>query len=88
MSRTHSNSSIAWSISDLLKSPGSFLRLSSGCGLLIYLHVDFAHFRPLKQTVTAENCTEGGNRLGQIRKLISLNLCLMLLVVDIATGGK
>ena len=56
--------------------------------MLIFGHVYFAPFRRLRQAVQAENWPEGGNRLGQIRKLIAVNLTLGLLLVVIATGGK
>lgn len=56
--------------------------------MLIYMHVYFAPFRRLKQAVAAQQWPEAGTRLGQIRKLIGLNLSLGLLVVAIAALGR
>ncbi len=74
-----------------MKSVGIHVHLMLAIGsamMLIFFHVYFAPFRRLQQAVTAENWPDAGKRLGQIRKLIGVNLTLGLLVVAIAAGGK
>jgi uncharacterized membrane protein len=56
--------------------------------ILIYLHVYFAPFRRLKNAVAIQNWQEGGKRLGQMRKLIGINLTIGLINVIIASGGR
>lgn len=56
--------------------------------MLIFMHVYFAPFRRLKQAVDAGNWQEGGIRLGQIRKLIQVNLGLGLITVMVGTLGR
>lgn len=56
--------------------------------MAIYGHVYFAPFRGLKQAVEQKNWQEGGQKLGQIRKLIGINLILGLVVVAVATAGR
>jgi uncharacterized membrane protein len=56
--------------------------------ILIYLHVFFAPYRRLNLAVASANFADAGKRLGQIRKLIGLNLALGLIVIIVATGGK
>ncbi|AOV18060.1 hypothetical protein BJI67_14200 [Acidihalobacter aeolianus] len=55
--------------------------------MLIYAHIFFAPYRRLRQANAAENFAEGGRRLGQIRKLIGVNLMLGLVVIVIAGLG-
>lgn len=56
--------------------------------MLIFMHVYFAPFRRLKQAVAAQNWKAGGEKLGQIRKLIGVNLSLGLLVIVVAGAGR
>ncbi|HET8705419.1 MAG TPA: CopD family protein [Pseudomonadales bacterium] len=56
--------------------------------MLVFFHVYFAPFQRLKRAVAEQNWPEGGNQLGQIRKLIGFNLILGLLVAVIATAGR
>ncbi|ASK36438.1 hypothetical protein CEK62_06070 [Alcanivorax sp. N3-2A] len=56
--------------------------------MLIFGHVYFAAFRRLKQAVASDDVQEGARRVGQIRKLVGLNLILGLLVVVIAAAGR
>ena len=68
-----------------------YLHVMMGLGILmmlIFFHVYFAPFRRLKQAVAAQDWQTGGAKLGQIRKLIGLNLLLGLVVVVIAAGGR
>jgi len=55
--------------------------------MLIYFHVFFAPYRRMNQAIDAQDFKEAGRRLGQIRKLIGLNLILGLIVVAVASGG-
>jgi uncharacterized membrane protein len=56
--------------------------------MALYGHVFFAPYKRLKLAVAAENWPEGGAQLGQIRKLIGINLVLGLLVVLVASAGR
>lgn len=55
--------------------------------MLMFAHIYFAPFRRLKQAVLANDAKEGARRVGQIRKLVGLNLILGLIVVIVATAG-
>ena len=62
-------------------------------GLAIALHVLSAviwvgPFRRLKQAVANQDPQEGGRRVGQIRKLVGINLILGLITVVIGAGGR
>ncbi|HSV52037.1 MAG TPA: CopD family protein [Burkholderiaceae bacterium] len=53
--------------------------LMFGIGILMFLifgHLFFVPFRRLKQAVAQANWPEGGRRMGQIGKLVSLNFTL------------
>lgn len=68
-----------------------FVHLMNGLGIvmiLIYLHVNFAPFKRLKQEVAAQNWPQAGKRLAQIRVLVGVNLLIGLLVIAIASGGR
>ncbi|MFY0991980.1 DUF4149 domain-containing protein [Halomonas sp. C05BenzN] len=54
----------------------------------LFLHVWFAPYRRLTQAVTGEDWPRGGRALGQIRRLIGINLILGLATVAIAAGGR
>ncbi|MCD2450006.1 CopD family protein [Methylicorpusculum oleiharenae] len=56
--------------------------------MLIFGHIYFAPFKRLKQAVETADWAMGGAKLGQIRMLIGINLCLGLLVVVIASMGR
>ena len=56
--------------------------------ILIFLHVFWAPYRALRSAVAEGDLLEGGRRLGQIRRLIGINLILGILVVIIASGGR
>lgn len=74
-------------------SPGlpMYVHLMSGLAvvmILIYMHVYFAPFKRLKNAVAIQDWQEGGRRLGQMRKLIGINLTIGLINVIIASGGR
>ena len=70
---------------------GVHIHLMQGLGLLmmlLYGHLFFAPFRRLKAAVAAENWPAGGVALGQIRRIVAINLSLGLIVVAIGSGGR
>lgn len=56
--------------------------------MLIFAHVFFAAFRRLERAVAAADWKAGGAALGQIRKLVGLNLILGLITITVATIGR
>jgi uncharacterized membrane protein len=56
--------------------------------MLIFAHVFFAAFRRLERAVAAADWKAGGAALGQIRKLVGLNLILGLITITVATVGR
>ncbi len=54
----------------------------------IYLHVFFAPYRRMRQFVITEDFPAAADKLGQIRKLIGLNLLLGLSVISVASAGR
>ena len=70
---------------------GIHIHLMHGGGILmvlIYLHVFFAPYRRLRHAVVVQDYTEGVNQLAQIRKLVTLNLSIGLIVGLVASGGR
>jgi uncharacterized membrane protein len=70
---------------------GLYIHVMMGIGIvmmLLFFHVYFAPYRRMKQALEANDLPEAGRRLGQIRKIIAINLILGLVVVVIASGGK
>lgn len=68
-----------------------YIHLMNGIGIimiLIYLHVFFAPYRRLKQAVLKQDWPTGGQKLGQIRKLVGFNTLLGVITVAIASGGR
>ncbi|MGO2135110.1 CopD family protein [Marinobacter sp.] len=56
--------------------------------MLIFFHIYFAPFRRLKHAVVEKNFEEGARRVGQIRKLVGINLIIGIVVVVIGAGGR
>ena len=56
--------------------------------MLIFAHVFFAPYRRLGRAVAAGDWKAGGAALGQIRKLVGLNLILGLITITVATVGR
>jgi len=54
--------------------------------IAIFLHVFFAPYRRLRRYVAAEDFQSAGKQLGQIRKLIAINLTLGLITVILASS--
>ena len=55
--------------------------------IAIFLHVFFAPYKRLRRFVAAEDYAAAGKQLGQIRKLIALNLGLGLLTIILASSA-
>jgi len=56
--------------------------------MALFAHIYFAPFRRMRQAVASEDWPEAGRRLGQIRKIIAINLVLGLIVMAIGSGGR
>jgi uncharacterized membrane protein len=68
-----------------------YIHIMQGIGLVmiaIFLHVFFAPYRRLKKAVAAGNFGVAGKALGQIRRLIGINLILGLVLVVVASAGR
>ncbi len=63
------------------------MQLTGWAMIAIYLHVYFAPYRRLQRAVADRNWPEGAKQLGQIRRLVGINLILGIVTVAIATGG-
>ena len=55
--------------------------------MLIFAHVFFAPYKRLRRAVTAQNWPAGGAALGQIRKMVGLNLILGLVTIAVGSLG-
>ena len=70
---------------------GIHIHIMQGLGILmilLFLHLFFAPFRRMKQAIAAQDFKEAGRRLGQIRKVIAINLTLGLIIVIVASAGR
>ncbi len=56
--------------------------------MAIFAHVFFAPYGRLKRAVTAQDWKAGGAALGQIRRLIGINLSLGLLTISVVFLGR
>jgi uncharacterized membrane protein len=56
--------------------------------MVIYLHVFFAPYRRLRRAVGEQDWKAGGAALGQIRRLIGINLSLGLLTIVVVFLGR
>ena len=73
------------------KSIGVYVHVMFAVGLvmmLIFAHVFFAPFRRLTRFVEAKDWKPAGAALGQIRKLVGLNLILGLVTIAVAILGR
>jgi len=55
--------------------------------MLIFAHLFFAPYKRLKRAVAAEDWAAGGAALGQIRRIVGINLTLGLIVVTVGALG-
>lgn len=56
--------------------------------MLIFAHVYFAPYGRLKRRVSAQDWAAAAGALGQIRKLVGINLILGLITVAVGTAGR
>jgi uncharacterized membrane protein len=56
--------------------------------MLIFGHVYFSPYRRLTRMVQDKNWKAAGEALGQIRRLVAINLTLGLLTIVLATAGR
>jgi uncharacterized membrane protein len=56
--------------------------------MLIFGHVYFSPYRRLTRLVAEKSWKPAGEALGQIRKLVALNLTLGLLTIAVGTAGR
>lgn len=56
--------------------------------MMIFAHIFFAPYKRLKRAVAAQDWPAGGAALGQIRKMIGINLILGLVTVAIGSFGQ
>jgi uncharacterized membrane protein len=56
--------------------------------MAIFAHVYFAPYRRLSQSVAGEDWKSAGAALGQIRKLVAVNLTLGLITLALGTAGR
>ena len=69
---------------------GIFVHLMQVLGLVmiaIFLHVYFAPYQRLNRAVAAQDFAAAGTYLGQIRRLIGINLILGLITIATAAWG-
>lgn len=66
-----------------------FTMLGLGIAMMaIFAHVFFAPYGRLKRAVAAQDWKAGGAALGQIRRLIGINLAIGLLTIAVVFGGR
>lgn len=68
-----------------------YIHIMQGAGLLmiaIFLHVFFAPYRRLRKSVATGDLSAAGKALGQIRRLIGINLLIGLALVVVASAGR
>jgi uncharacterized membrane protein len=78
-------------MSDWLRDADLHIHLMFGLGvtmMLLFLHVYFAPFRRLRRAIVAGDADASVRAIGQIRRLVAVNLALGLCVVLDATAGK
>jgi uncharacterized membrane protein len=74
----------------LIGKPPVYILVMSTLGIVmmaIFAHVFFAPYRRLKQAVAAEDWPAGGAALGQIRRLVGINLALGIVTISVGLLG-
>jgi uncharacterized membrane protein len=70
---------------------GLHVHIMHGIGLImmaLFAHLFFAPWKRLKRAVDTGDWAAGGRSLGQIRKIVGINLILGLITVAIGSGGR
>ena len=73
------------------KNSGVYIHIMHAVGLimmLLFMHLFFAPYRRLRRAVTASDWPAAGQQLGQIRRIVAINLTLGVVVVIVASGGR
>jgi len=55
---------------------------------LLFMHVFFAPFRRLQRALAANDPDSAAKSIGQIRRLVAVNLCLGLIVAIVGSTGR
>ncbi len=74
----------------LIGKPPAYITLMFVLGVimaLVFAHIFFAPYRRMKRAVAAQEWQAGGAAMGQIRKLLGINLILGLLTIVIGSLG-
>jgi uncharacterized membrane protein len=67
-----------------------YIQLMMGLGIvmmLLFLHLYFAPWRRFRAAVARQDWAQGGRQLGQIRRIVAINLVLGLVTIAVAAGG-
>ncbi|EWY38064.1 membrane protein [Skermanella stibiiresistens SB22] len=70
---------------------GLHVHIMHGIGLImmaLFAHLFFAPWKRLKLAVDTGDWVAGGRNLGQIRKIVGINLILGLITVAVGSGGR
>ena len=70
---------------------GLHIQLMQGIGILmmlLFFHLYFAPWRRFRAAVARQDWAEGGQQLGQIRTIVTINLVLGVIVVAIGSSGR
>jgi uncharacterized membrane protein len=64
------------------------MQLTGWLMFLLFFHLYFAPWRRLQKAVDAGDWSEGARNLGQIRRIVGINLVLGLITVAIGSSGR
>ncbi len=70
--------------------PG-YVHAMVGIGIImiaLFGHVYFAPYQRLRKAVAAQDWVAGGQQLGQIRRLVGINLIFGLVIATVASAGR
>jgi uncharacterized membrane protein len=70
---------------------GAYIDVMQGIGIvmmLLFLHLFFAPWRRYRTAVTSKHFAEAAKDLGQIRRLVAINLALGLLTIIVGASGR
>ena len=74
-----------------MKNVGIHVHIMQGLGwvmIFLFMHVYFAPYRRLRKAIDAGDLQTAGKNLEQIRKFVTANLVLGLIVMTVATAGR
>jgi uncharacterized membrane protein len=70
---------------------GAYVDVMQGLGIvmmLLFLHLFFAPWRRFRAAVEAKHFAEAAKYLGQIRRIVAINLALGLLTIIVGASGR